>query len=114
MKDEPMMGPCAVFLFYQFFKILFNLERSLSLRESKAVGYPENVSVHGNDWSVETDGSHHVSGLAADAGKGHEIRYVVRHIAVKIAEELLAHFQQMVCLAVGIGNGFYIIVDIVF
>ena len=96
---------------YQPQQPFFNLAYILARRDTGAVGYPENVGVHGNGGLPEGGVEHHVGCLASDTGQCLQCGPVLWNLAVVLLCKYAAGLDDVTGLGVEEANGFYVFLE---
>jgi len=92
---------------YQPQQPFFNLVYILAWRDTGAVGYPEDVGVHGNGGLPEGGVEHYVGGLAPDTGQCLQCGPVLWNLAVVLLCKYAAGLDDVTGLGVEEADGFY-------
>ena len=66
MQNQPMVRIFLEFIGRQSNQPLFNLQRRLALRYTRAIGNPEDMRIHSNSRLAERRVQYDIGGLAAD------------------------------------------------
>ena len=71
----------------------------------------EDVGIDCHTRFAPDDAQYDVGSLAAHAGQFCQLLHVLRHFALVFLPKHPCHFHQVFCLAVGVGDGAYVVVD---
>ena len=105
------MGIQHEFIRHQPQQPLFNFVHILAGCDAGAVGYPEDMGIHGNGGLAKGGIEDHIGGLAADTGQCLQCGTLLRDLAVMLLNQAGAGLDNVAGLGVEQANRFYVLLE---